>query len=71
MKSIEETEKNQEIENLKLRISENNLTLSDHLVYLRSPVVKQNFKSLIILLNSLFKKLLANEGCEGDDDIFR
>ena len=54
-----------------MQITENNLTLVDHLVYLRSPMIIQNSKYLIILLNSLSKKLLNNEGVVRGDDIHR
>ena len=56
---------------MKIRISEKNLSLSDHLEYLRKPIVINSPKSIIILLNSLFKKLLLNEGIMLEDDVNR
>ena len=51
------------------RMAERSMTLHEHLDYLRRPIVKKHFKVLIIILHSLEKKLLANEGLTSFDDI--
>jgi hypothetical protein len=38
---------------------------------MRKPGILKNYKSLIILLNSLYKKLISNEGVLLDDDLYR
>lgn len=70
-KAVEQGERSRELETLKSKIADKSLSLVDHLTYLRSPAILQNSKSLIILLNSFFKKLVANEGIQQDDDILR
>ena len=47
------------------------ITLQDHLVYLRNPAVYYTPKIIICLLNSLFKKYAANEGISDHTDVFR
>lgn len=56
---------------LKIRISDKNLSLQEHMEYLRKPEIFKNSKSVVILLNSLFKTLIVNEGIHPDDDIYR
>lgn len=50
---------------------EKNLSLQEHLDFMRKPGILKNNKSLIILLNSLYKKLISNEGVLQDDDLYR
>ena len=47
------------------------MTLQMHVDFLRRQIVKLQPKTMIILLNSLFKKLLQNEGIMEQDDSFR
>ena len=60
-----------ELKELRQRIIDKNLTLQDHLNYLRLPSVQKNFKAMIIILNSFHKKLVNNEGVALDDDLNR
>jgi len=53
------------------KVANRSLTLQQHLEFLRRPVIRRQHKTMIILLNSLFKKLLANEGVDDQDDVFR
>jgi hypothetical protein len=55
--------------NKKIEMKE--LTIQDHLDYMRKlpgPAIDRN---LVILLNSLFKRLVLNEGVMSDDDLYR
>lgn len=47
------------------------INLQEHIAYLRNPVVLYNPKIPIVLLNSLFKKMVSNEGVSNHTDIFR
>jgi hypothetical protein len=70
-KSEVETDRIRDLTELKLRIQDKNLSLAEHLEYLRKPIVQSNPKSTIIVMNSLFKKLVLNEGIPLEDDIHR
>lgn len=54
----EQSDNYKEIVELKIRVQEKNISLAEHLEYLRKPSILNNFKSIIIVLNSLFKKLV-------------
>jgi hypothetical protein len=45
--------------------------MQDHIDCLRKPLLQNNDRFLIVLLNSLFKRLVLNEGVMTDDDLYR
>ena len=60
-----------EISQLKIRINNNDLTIKEHLYFLKRDAVKENSFSTITLLNGLYKKLQEQHGIFDRDDLFR
>lgn len=56
---------------LTLKIEQQTLTIPEHIQYLRNPLIMAHDKYCIMILNSIFKKLVANEGITKYDDLNR
>lgn len=54
-----------------LKIENQTLTLQEHIQYLRQPLILAHDKYCIMILNSMFKKLVSNEGITKYDDLHR